>query len=49
MKILNKFRKELIFLVIALLSVTIYAQNPTYECRVTNDVQVSPTIYQFDI
>ena len=49
MKVLNKLSKVLIFLAITFFSITIYAQTPTYECRVTNDLQVSPTVYQFDI
>ncbi|MEI8205014.1 MAG: hypothetical protein WCH34_18495, partial [Bacteroidota bacterium] len=47
MKILYKFTKELVFLVLVLLNMAIYAQ--TFECKVTNDYQISDRIYQFDV
>ena len=49
MKIPNTFSKTVMFLVIVFVSITMYAQNPTYECRIMNDHQISPTVYQFDI
>ncbi len=49
MKICNTFSKAAMFLVIVFVSITMYAQNPTYECRIMNDQQLSSTIYQFDV
>jgi predicted secreted protein len=42
--------KTTAFLILSLLFVrAAYSQTPTYEYRLMNDVQVSPTVYEFDI
>jgi len=45
----RKFFKIILFVIIALLYGSAMAQNPTYILNLTNDQQVSATVFEFDI